>query len=175
MKADPNEMKGLEGHSQLLYDFRKAGKANGWTIVNDGVMGGLSKGSIGIDEQGNGIFRGTVSLENNGGFSLARLALEPVSAKGHRAISLVLQGDGKKYQIRLKSRKGQMHSYTRRFETSGEWERIEIPFEDLKPTFRGNKLDLPGYPADQIEEIGLLIGNKKQEEFKLAIRSIGLE
>ena len=165
----------MEGHSKVLYDFKEAGKPHGWTIVNDGVMGGLSKGSIHIDNEGIGIFSGKVSLENNGGFSLARLTIEPLSAKGFRAISLALRGDGKKYQIRVKSRKGQMHSYTKRFETSGAWEWIEIPFKELKPTFRGNKLDLPGYPVDQIEEIGVLIGNKKKEEFKLAIRSIGLE
>ncbi|MEM1443591.1 MAG: CIA30 family protein, partial [Verrucomicrobiota bacterium] len=42
-----------------------------WSIVNDGVMGGLSKGKVEISKEGIMTFSGTLSLENNGGFSLA--------------------------------------------------------------------------------------------------------
>jgi hypothetical protein len=159
----------------LLYDFSKMKNPSGWMIVNDGVMGGLSKGSIRRDDKGNGVFSGIVSLENNGGFSLARLSLEPVSARGCTAIVLEIKGDGKSYQLRIKSQRKQMHAYTQRFKTNGSWQRIVVPFEDLSPTFRGRKLDLPGYPGERIEEIGLLAGNKKNEKFQLLIRSIYLE
>ena len=159
----------------VLYDFSSMKKPVGWMIVNDGVMGGLSKGSLRVDKEGYGVFSGTVSLENNGGFSLARLSLEPVSARGFRTIVVELKGDGKPYQLRIKSQRGQMHAYTRRFETDGSWQRIAIPFEELVPTFRGRTLDLPHFPADSIEEVGVLIGNKKNEDFKLLIRSISLE
>lgn len=175
MKIDTMEASQRQTGGLTLYDFRQNGRPAGWTIVNDGVMGGLSKGSVSVDEQGNGIFRGTVSIENNGGFSLARLSIEPVSTRGFRAISIALRGDGKRYQLRIKSRRNQMHAYTRRFDTSGEWERITVRFDELMPTFRGRRLDLPAYAADQIEEIGFLIGNKKKEDFELAIQSIGLE
>ena len=43
-----------------------------WQIVGDNVMGGKSSGSFQINDQGNGVFQGEVSLENNGGFSLLR-------------------------------------------------------------------------------------------------------
>jgi len=161
--------------STTLYDFSKVNRPSGWLIVNDGVMGGLSKGNISLDDDGNGLFWGHVSLANNGGFSLARLSLPTVSVQGKTKVVLELKGDKKKYQFRLKSRRGQMHSYVKTFQTNGEWERVEIPFEELMPKFRGRLLDLPVYAGDQVEEVGLLCGNKKEEDFKLAIRSISVE
>jgi hypothetical protein len=159
----------------ILYDFHDMDRASGWIIINDGVMGGLSKGNISLDSDGNGLFWGHVSLANNGGFSLARLSLSAVSVKGKTKVVLELKGDEKNYQFRLKNQRNQMHSYVKTFQTSGTWERIEIPFEELEPRFRGRHLNLPPFPADQIEEIGLLIGNKAEEDFQLTIRSISLE
>ena len=68
-----------------------------------------------------------------------------------------------------------MHSYVHFFETNGEWQTIEILFEELRPTFRGRTLNLPEFAGEQIEEIGLLIGNKKEEDFKIKIRTISLQ
>lgn len=159
----------------VLYDFSTVNKPRGWLIVNDGVMGGLSKGHMSLDDNGNGVFWGEVSLENNGGFSLARLSLPSLPVEGYSKVVIELKGDQKRYQFRLKSTRGQMHSYVKFFETSGEWERIEISFDELIPSFRGRALDLPDYPASQLEEIGLLIGNKTKEDFTLLIRSFTLE
>ena len=39
-----------------------------WQVIDDGVMGGRSKGNFAINEEGNAVFEGTVSLDNNGGF-----------------------------------------------------------------------------------------------------------
>ena len=36
----------------------------------------------------------------------------------------------------------------------------------MHPTFRGRKLDKPNFSDDHIEEIGILIGNKKEQEFQ---------
>ena len=60
-----------ETKPKIIYSFDEHVQPNGWIIVNDGVMGGLSKGEMDMNEEGNGVFRGRVSLENNGGFSLA--------------------------------------------------------------------------------------------------------
>ena len=161
--------------TKVLYDFTAFDRPAGWRIINDGVMGGLSKGNIEMDDQGNGVFWGSVSLANNGGFSMASLSLSTTPVTGYSKVVLELRGDKKKYQFRLKSQRGQMHSYVKTFETSREWEFIEVSFEELEPRFRGRLLDMPTFNADQIEEIALLIGNKTEEDFKLAIRSISLK
>ena len=48
---------------------------NNWSIVNDDVMGGISKSFLSINEDENLIFKGYLSLENNGGFASSRLSL----------------------------------------------------------------------------------------------------
>jgi hypothetical protein len=35
-------------------------------VVDDAVMGGMSSGTFKLDPDGQGVFEGTVSLENNG-------------------------------------------------------------------------------------------------------------
>ncbi len=160
---------------KTVYDFSKQTRPTGWLIINDGVMGGLSRGNISMDDQGNGLFWGHVSLDNNGGFSLARLSVPSLDASGFSKIILEVKGDSKRYQFRLKEKKGQMHSHVHFFQTHGDWERIEIPFEALTPSFRGRTLNLPQFSGNQIEEIGLLIGNKKEEDFEIRIRSITLQ
>lgn len=160
---------------KMIYDFSNEVKPTGWLIINDGVMGGLSRGNITVDEEGNGLFWGHVSLENNGGFSLARLSVPTLKASGYSKIVLEIKGDSKRYQFRLKQTKGQMHSYVFFFETNEDWQKIEIPFEEMQPAFRGRKLNLPDFDGDQIEEIGLLVGNKKEEDFEIRIRTITLQ
>jgi len=55
--------------SLVLFDFTENKDTGNWMVVNDGVMGGLSKGTLTAGENGNAVFKGTISLENNGGFS----------------------------------------------------------------------------------------------------------
>ena len=45
----------------------------------------------------------------------------------------------------------------------------------MEPAFRGYKLDQPNFDGLQMEEIAFLIGNKKEQSFKLFIDSIILE
>jgi hypothetical protein len=44
----------------------------------------------------------------------------------------------------------------------------------MYPQFRGRKLRMPNFNEPQLEEIGFLIANKKNEQFKLEIASIEL-
>jgi hypothetical protein len=86
-----------------------------------------------------------------------------------------VKGDGKDYQFRLKSSSSDYYSYVTTFATSGEWQEIEINMADMYPTFRGRTLDQANFPGDQMEEIAFLIGNKKNEDFKLLIDKIELK
>ena len=162
-------------NSILIYDFTLASNPSDWRIVNDGVMGGLSQGSFKIDEKGNGVFEGDVSLENNGGFSSVRHPFDAVKLTPSSVVVLVVKGDTKEYQFRIKDKANNYYSYITTFKTSGEWEEIEIPLRDLYPSFRGRRLDMPNFSSDSFEEIVFLIGNKKNEHFKLMIDKISLK
>ena len=157
-----------------LFDFDTKTKADSWRVVNDGVMGGLSEGYFHINADGHGIFSGIISLENNGGFSSVRHFLQPKKLKHKGRLVLKVKGDGKQYQIRIKDKADHNFSYVASFQTSGEWEEIEILLENMKPTFRGQTLNQPNFSGDFIEEVMFLIANKKSESFELLIDKISV-
>jgi hypothetical protein len=159
----------------IIYDFQKDATTANWRVVDDGVMGGLSQGKLKIDAEGNGEYSGTVSTENNGGFSSLRYRFNAIEASEEQNIVLRIKGDGKKYQFRVKDKVNQYHSYIYEFQTTGEWQTIKIPLAEMYPSFRGRKLNIPNFNHSQIEEIAFLIGNKKAESFELVIDQIEVE
>ena len=149
-----------------------------WVAVNDGVMGGLSRGGPRLAD-GRLHFEGTLSLANNGGFSSVRTAARRFDLAGKTALVLHVMGDGRRYQLRLATDarfRGGAVSYGAEFTTTaGQWTRVRIPFTDLAPSFRGYALDGPPLDLAQVEEIGLLIGDKREGPFHLAVDWIGVE
>ena len=156
----------------LLVDFDSNSNTDDWKIVDDVVMGGRSTSNFFIDSDGNGTFKGTVSLDNNGGFCSVRHSFKSVSLNNNDLFSIRLKGDGKKYQFRVKSDRKDYFSYIYEFQTGNEWETIEIPVSEMYASFRGNKLDIPNYDGSKIEEAAFLIGNGKEENFELLIDKI---
>lgn len=159
----------------VIFDFKKTADITDWMIVDDVVMGGRSNGEFLRSKEGNGVFQGTVSLENNGGFSSVRYSVPKKNVDAYTKLKLVVKGDGKQYQCRIKTKASDYYSYVASFNSSDEWTTIEIPFSSMYPSFRGQTLDAPNYPGKQIEEIAFLIGNKKAESFKLEIGNITVE
>ena len=157
-----------------IFDFAQENSGKGWYTVNDGVMGGLSKGQFSI-ENDLAVFRGEVSTDNNGGFTMIQNQFKTVVTKNFKGFVIKLKGDGKEYQFRVKSDRYQRYSYVFQFSTSGEWEEIMIPFSDLVPRFRGRLVDVPKFDGSQIQEVAFLIGNKRDESFKLQIGSLRAE
>jgi hypothetical protein len=157
----------------MLYDFNSNSSIADWQVVDDVVMGGRSDGRFSISEEGNGVFQGTVSLENNGGFSSVRHELN-TKVTDQTKIKLTLKGDGDAYQFRLKSSPYDRHSYISEFQTTGDWQEVVIPLSSMYPAFRGNKLSIPNFNSTQITEMAFLIGNKKPQTFRLEISKIEL-
>ena len=158
-----------------LYDFKEHKEVSGWTIVNDVVMGGRSDAALTVNEEGVGVFSGDVSLENNGGFASMRLRLSVVDLSGYTTVNVRLKSEPNRFQFRCKSSWNEPQSYISYFETTGEWQEVSIPLRTMYPTFRGNRLDMPDFPAETLAEIAILIGNKKEESFRLEIDRIWLD
>lgn len=155
-----------------IFKFNKTSDISNWSIVDDVVMGGKSSGNFYLNEEGHGVFEGQISLDNNGGFSSLRYRFKELSTTSYSKIILKVKGDGKRYQLRIKSKSSDYYSYITFFNTSKEWETIELSLSNMYPTFRGRKLNMSNYDKERIEEIAFLIGNKKAEVFKLDIDSI---
>lgn len=162
-------------NSIQIFVFNKTSVIYDWRLVNDVVMGGRSTSEFYLNEEGNGVFTGTISLENNGGFSFLRYRFDEKNIEGYKKVILRLKGDGKEYQFRAKSNKNTQESYKKTFKTTGEWQTIEILLSDLQPFFRGRKLSIPNFSSNKLEEIGFLIGNKKNESFSIILNRITLE
>ena len=161
--------------SSSIFDSKQQRDLSNWYVVDDGVMGGLSRGELTMNDSGNCLFKGYVTTENNGGFSSIRYGFNKKSVSEFKHIVLKLKGDGKSYQFRIKDNSRQRYSYIATFRTSGDWETIKIPFSEFYPGFRGYRLDKPNFSGDVMEEIAILIGNKVKESFALEIEKIYLE
>ena len=160
---------------EVLFDFDAIDDLEAWRVVDDVVMGGRSRGEMVLDTEGHGVFRGDVSLENNGGFSSVRCAMSTTNVSAYNKFVLRLKGDGKRYQFRIKRNNNDYFSYVGYLETTEDWALYEIPFEDMHPIFRGRRLSRRNFPGDELANIGFLIANKKQEQFALTIDYIGMQ
>ena len=159
----------------MLFDFTKNAGMQNWYVVDDRVMGGVSAGNMGVNSEGHGLFKGHVSLDNNGGFSSIRYVAGSTRLTDYNKFVIALKGDGKAYQFRVKTNSNQYYSYTASFTTNNNWQTIEIPFNSMIPSFRGRTLNMANFPGEYLEEIGFLIGNKKEEDFKLALDYISVQ
>lgn len=157
-----------------IFNFDRESNLQDWLVVDDVVMGGRSDGRFYLSEEGHGVFTGKVSLENNGGFSSVRYRFAPRKAEGFTKAVIRLRGDGKRYQFRVKADGYDRHSYISYFQTTGEWQTVEIPLAEMYPTFRGRTLRMPNYPGERLSEVAFLIANKQAESFKLEIDFIEL-
>ena len=143
-----------------------------WQVINDGVMGGLSRSTITKTEDGTGLFSGTVSLENNGGFASIRTAVAQKSLAGYQGLEIRVRGDGRSYDLRLRlNDRFDGIAYRASFETrAGEWTTTRILFQEFEPSFRGRFVpDAPPLLPENIQQIGFLLADKKPGEFSLEI------
>ena len=157
-----------------LYRFDSIDTAGRWTIVDDGVMGGVSKSDLALSGGGTLLFTGTVSLENNGGFASARSATEDYGITDEEGIRMSVRGDGKLYRFRLYAADRASVAYEAPFRTiADEWQAVDLPFSMFEPTVRGQVMKDYG-PIDpaSIEAVGVMVKDNQVGEFALEIESI---
>ena len=144
-----------------------------WTIVNDDVMGGVSKSTLSINDDNNLIFNGYLSLENNGGFASSRLSFNRETLAGVKSFKIKCRGDGNTYKLRL-NQYNRRASYSSDFKSSkNEWIEVELALEDFTPTWRGYSYsDYPEIDIEKVNSMGLQISDKQEGVFTLEIKYI---
>jgi hypothetical protein len=156
---------------QVLTDFSRQNQGY-WTIVNDGVMGGLSTSEVSFTSDNQMVFSGTVSLENNGGFASTRMKLKNKNLAGCSVISIRLKGDGKKYKFRVRTDdQWDGIAYSINFPTTKDtWSEIDFPLKDFRPTYRGREMpQAKELKVEDIYQIGLLISEKQEGSFMIVL------
>jgi hypothetical protein len=86
-----------------------------------------------------GVFSGTTTTANNGGFASVRTrnAEPPLDLGAYEGLELRLKGDGQRYKLILRCSPGwDTVGYTASFPTQPGWQTVRLPFRDLAPVFR---------------------------------------
>ena len=161
-----------------LFDFSGSAAEPGWTAVNDGVMGGVSRGGAKLVD-GSLHFRGILSLDNNGGFSSIRSGGPIRDLSAAQVIVLRVKGDGRRYRLQLATdaqyRRSRI-SYQAEFPTQvGTWLEVHVPLATLVPMFRGQTLSGPKLDRSRIEEVGVSLADGNPGAFALEIDWIKAE
>eukprot|EP01026_Neomeris_dumetosa_P045110 TRINITY_DN3820_c0_g1_i2.p1 TRINITY_DN3820_c0_g1~~TRINITY_DN3820_c0_g1_i2.p1 ORF type:complete len:254 (-),score=16.15 TRINITY_DN3820_c0_g1_i2:216-872(-) len=129
-----------EDNSELILDFTQGKLPITFFNLNDGVMGGVSTGTITYDPiEEAGRFFGTTLTDNNGGFSSVRSATsKSLASPGKQGIRLVVKGDGKIYRVSFTMANQNRPSYNHDFDTvDGEYISVELYFKDFIPQVIG--------------------------------------
>ncbi|MFL2566907.1 MAG: CIA30 family protein [Schleiferiaceae bacterium] len=144
-----------------------------WRIVNDDVMGGVSTSTVSFDSLNDILFRGNVSMENNGGFASCRHNFNDPKLEKTKSFKIKLKGDGKIYQFRVGTSESYA-SYCYDFQTTkNKWIEIDIPTEKLIPKIRGRYVpNAPSFEPKYVREIGILIAEKQEGKFALLLEYV---
>ena len=116
-----------------------------------------------------------VSLENNGGFSSVQHYFETIDVSPYLTAFIRLKGDGKRYQFLVEADREGQHYYVYEFQTTKDWQTVEVPLAKMYPVYRGERLAIPNYPGQTMAQVRFLIANGKSESFRLEINKIWLE
>ena len=144
-----------------------------WTIVNDDVMGGISNSTVLINDKKHLIFKGYLSLENNGGFASSRLDIGKNNLNGVKFFEIKLKGDGNNYKLRLRQ-KNMRASYSSDFKSQkNKWIIVKLPVENFRPTWRGYTYsNYPDLDLDKVNSLSLQISDKQEGKFNLELEYI---
>ncbi|CAO1659564.1 CIA30 family protein [Halomonas sp. HAL1] len=160
----------------MALTFDSPNEQQRWYAVDDGVMGGVSKSGFCVSD-GVGRFQGEVSLENGGGFASVRRepnGFEPTLADA-QGIALTVRGDGRTYQLRLKSTSlGDASAYRVKFTPAQDsWETLHFPWSAFEAVRRGTLLSYaPAVTPSEIHQLGFLIADRTAGPFCLQIKRI---
>ena len=168
-------MKCANVSAQWKVDFSDNEELNYWTRINDSVMGGLSESNLRVVDK-IAYFDGELSLKNNGGFASVRRS-GPISLQsGNTPILLVVNGDGRRYQLRLRINDGfDGVAYVATFSSNRQkWQTLSFTEQDFVPQFRGRIVSsAPDLTFSDVKQIGFMLADKQSGSFQLAIKGIG--
>lgn len=157
--------------ARRLFDFDNDDAAKQWQPVNDGVMGGRSKGSFKITDDKTMQFFGTLSLENNGGFASVRTRPTKLNLKKGEELVLRVRGDGREYNLNLYPPTRRIaFSYRASFKTTkNEWIEVSVPLEKFVATSFGRVVENEKLDPTDVNGLGILLGDKKAGPFQLEV------
>lgn len=166
---------GLNPETHAIVQCVDPEEASRWRIINDDVMGGVSRSSFQIIPGTSAVFSGVLSLENNGGFCSARRLPGAYDLGSWDGIQLRAIGDGRRYHFRVRTDDAYDGvAYKVEFDTvPGKERTLRLPWDRFEPTFRGRPVpDAPKLQPQQIRQLGLLIADRRSGGFRIEVLAI---
>jgi len=161
--------------STVLFDFSNQDATSDWFNQNDTVMGGVSdSATTWVD--GQLVFSGNLSLDNNGGFTSTFGPINdqlPTLMSGAKAIVVAARGDGKTYLMQIRNYDNTR--YIQRFTTVADVEQdYVLPLADFESVDWRLSVIPNATPIDTatISQLGFYLLDKQVGPFEIAISSI---
>lgn len=171
MQVDSSQIK------KIIHDFSNRSKMGRWMVVNDDVMGGVSRSKISLHTEGYLVFEGQLSTDYGGGFASLRSNYVNWGIANSEGIIIKVRGDGKIYQFRCRMGNDFYDIAYRSFFKSKKnlWQEIRLPFSEFIPTYRGRIIKgMPYLDPKDIRSFGLMISEKQVGNFRLEVSWIGV-
>lgn len=153
-------------------DFGKEKKGKKWQVINDGVMGGLSKGNSRLTDNSI-LFKGEVSLDNNGGFSSLRRSFRSKDLSAFDEVKIKYKSSGISLAFTMAvSQRWYVPNYKMSLaSTSSQWKTATIKLTDFKKHYIGKPMDesLEKKVLTDIVRIGFITDEKKYGDFEFEI------
>jgi hypothetical protein len=161
--------------STVLFDFSNQDETFDWFNQNDTVMGGVSDSTT-TWVDGQLVFSGNLSLDNNGGFTSTFGPINdqlPTLMSGAEAIVVTARGDGKTFLMQIRNYDNTR--YIQRFTTVADVEQdYVLPLADFESVDWRLSVIPNAAPIDTttIGQLGFYLLDKQVGPFELAISMI---
>lgn len=164
--------------ARLFFDFTSPDAVAGWSAIDDRVMGGVSRSRLRHNPAGHAVFEGVVSLERSGGFASVRSRPGEYGAPCATAYLLEVAGDGRRYKLGLRT-DDDFDGVTYQADfvpPAARWTTVRLEISGFRATFRGRTVpDAPPLDPARVRQMGLLIADRQEGPFEVALRRIAAE
>ena len=153
--------------TRTLFDF--SDDADGWRVVNDGVMGGDSQGQLAIED---GVMRFSGELVTaGGGFTSVRIERQE-DLSDYSGVELRVRGGGRTFEVEVNdATRNRRREVSRRaaFDAGDEWRTVRIPFDSLESTAFGEPVDVGPLDQADVRSFGIFIADGQDGPFELEV------
>lgn len=160
-----------------VFTFTSSTSSDGWSVINDTVMGGVSTGEVEVAD-GALAFTGELSLDNNGGFASVRsqLIATPLAAEwAERAGPRIeVDGDGRTWTVEVRTDDIDGGWIAEMPTSANKITDVTLPWASFTPVTRfldPRDTDAPLDPR-RVVSIAFYLVDGVEAPFRLAIRSI---
>lgn len=165
-------------YGQVQFDYGKQKDGNDWIAVNDGVMGGLSKGELALTNKSLK-FKGTISLKNNGGFASFRNRYGLYKLGNVSTVKIKYRSSGQIMAISLEPN-DVFYKPTYRIlleDTNSAWKTFEIKVSKFAECVLGEPTGnmISSNILNKIKRIGFINTEKKEGDFEIEIKYLKFE